>query len=139
VLAIDDVEKSLSVAELLKRHFPHLKVFARARNRFHAYRLMDIGVDYIMRETLLSSLEMAQQVLEELGMPGWQAQEMVARFKAHDERALELQHAVYHDETQLRQASKDAAHELDALLRADREDPTVSEMARPAFSPSDVR
>ena len=139
VLAIDDVEKSLLVAELLKHNFPHLKVFARARNRFHAYRLMDIGVDYIMRETFLSSLEMAQRVLEGLGTPAWQAQEIVARFKAHDERGLEMQHAVYHDETQLRQASKDAARELDDLLRADREDKTVSEATRPAFSPSDIR
>jgi glutathione-regulated potassium-efflux system ancillary protein KefC/glutathione-regulated potassium-efflux system protein KefB len=139
VLAIDDVEKSLLVAELLKRNFPHLKVFARARNRFHAYRLMDIGVDYIVRETFLSTLEMARHVLESLGTPAWQAQEIVARFKAHDERALEMQHAVYHDETQLRQASKDAARELDELLRADREDTTMSEATRPAFSPSDIR
>lgn len=139
VLAIDDVEKSLMVAELLKRHFPHLKVFARARNRFHAYRLMDMRVDYIMRETFLSSLEMAQHVLEGLGARAWQAQEIVARFKAHDERALEMQHAVYHDETQLRQASKDAARELDDLLRADRDDRTVSGATRPAFSPSDIR
>ncbi len=56
VLAIDDVEKSLLTAETLRKHFPHLKIYARARNRFHAYRLMDTGVDYIMRETLLSSL-----------------------------------------------------------------------------------
>jgi hypothetical protein len=46
---------------------------------------------------------------------------------------------VYHDETQLRQASKDAARELDELLRADRENTTVSEATRPAFSPSDIR
>jgi glutathione-regulated potassium-efflux system ancillary protein KefC/glutathione-regulated potassium-efflux system protein KefB len=113
-------------------------VFARARNRFHAYRLMDIGVHYIIRETLLSSLDMAEHVLEALGTPGWQAKEIVARFKAHDERTLEMQHAVYHDETQLRQTAKDAAQELDALLRGDRET-TGPSGERPLFHPSDIR
>jgi glutathione-regulated potassium-efflux system ancillary protein KefC/glutathione-regulated potassium-efflux system protein KefB len=139
VLAVDDVEKSLLIAQTLKRNFPHVKVFARARNRFHAYRLMDIGVEYIMRETFLSSLEMAERVLQALGTPGWQAQEIVARFKLHDERALEVQHAVHHDETQLRQASIDAMRELDALLRGDREASGGSAEEAPAFNPSDVR
>src|SRR5271169_6551251 len=35
VLAIDDVEASVRTAELVRKHFPHLKIFARARNRQH--------------------------------------------------------------------------------------------------------
>ena len=31
---------------------PHLKIYARARNRVHAYRLMDVGVVKLIRETL---------------------------------------------------------------------------------------
>jgi glutathione-regulated potassium-efflux system ancillary protein KefC/glutathione-regulated potassium-efflux system protein KefB len=139
VLAIDDVEKSLLIAQTLKRNFPHLKVFARARNRFHAYRLMDIGVEYIMRETFLSSLDMAGRVLQALGTPAWQAEQIVARFRAHDERALETQHAVHHDQSQLQQASIDAMRELDELLRTDREAASASPGAAPVFSPGDVR
>ena len=67
VLAIDDVEASVKTAELIRQHFPHLKIFARARNRQHAFRLMDLDVRYIIRETLVSSLEMSVQVLEALG------------------------------------------------------------------------
>jgi glutathione-regulated potassium-efflux system protein KefB len=40
--------------------FPHLKIVARARNRQHAFRLMDLNVDDVVRETLHSSLEMAR-------------------------------------------------------------------------------
>lgn len=122
VLAVDDVEKSLRIAETLRTHFPHLKIFARARNRFHAYRLMDIGVEHIMRETFLSSLRLAEEVLQALGTPSSQAKEIAERFKAHDERLLRMQHAVHHDETQLRQTSKEAMQELDALLRGDIEE-----------------
>src|SRR6185295_1318285 len=51
VLAIDDVEASILTAETVRRHFPQLKIYARARNRFHAYRLMDLGCELIERET----------------------------------------------------------------------------------------
>jgi hypothetical protein len=37
-------------------------VFARARNRQHAYRLMDAGVQVIRRETFLSAADMGREV-----------------------------------------------------------------------------
>ena len=57
VLAIDDVEASVRTAQMVQRHFPRLRVIARARNRQHAFRLMEAGVDTIRRETFASSLE----------------------------------------------------------------------------------
>ncbi|HVY04349.1 MAG TPA: monovalent cation:proton antiporter-2 (CPA2) family protein [Burkholderiales bacterium] len=140
VLAIDDVEASLRTAENARRHFPKLKIYARARNRFHAYRLMDIGVDFLMRETLLSSLELAQQVMQGLGMPHWETRDAAETFRRHDERQLESQHAIYHDETQLIQTSKDAQKELEGIFDADNYD--HGENAIPAsavFNPGDIR
>src|SRR5581483_2153888 len=119
VLAIDDVEASLRTAAMVRRHFPRTRIIARARNRFHAYRLMDLGVELIERETLLSSLEMARQVLEALGTPPLQAQAPIDRFREHDARTLLRQHAVYDDETQLIQTSKEAAEELQGLFETD--------------------
>jgi glutathione-regulated potassium-efflux system ancillary protein KefC/glutathione-regulated potassium-efflux system protein KefB len=139
VLAIDDVEASILTAETVRRHFPQLAIYARARNRFHAYRLMDLGCELIERETYRSSLHLSEQVLKALGMSEWQAQLTVARFTAHDERTLARQHAVYHDEQQLRQSALEAARELEGLFEQDREDATQVDAGTPAFSPSDVR
>jgi voltage-gated potassium channel Kch len=50
VLAIDDVEASLRTAEIVRRHFPHVPLYARARNRQHALRLLDLGAKVIRRE-----------------------------------------------------------------------------------------
>ena len=138
VLAIDDVEASIRTAQTVRRHFPALTVYARARNRFHAHRLMDLGVQLIERETFLSSLDLAREVLEAVGVRGWEAQQIVARFKVHDEQTLRRQHAVYHDETQLIQTSRQAAEELQGLFESDQEDAS-SVVGTPAFSPSDVR
>jgi len=140
VLAIDNVEGSIRTAEMVRRHFPEVKIYARARNRFHAHRLMDLGVDLIERETLLSSLDLAEQVLKALGVTGWEAQETVARFKLHDEKTLIRQYAVYHDESQLIQTSKQAAQELQGLLESDTQESSTELLGdRPVFSPSDVR
>ena len=68
VLVLADMEASLKVAETVKQHFPQLKIVARARNRRHAHKLMDVGVDHIMRDTLLSSLAMAEFALQDLGL-----------------------------------------------------------------------
>ena len=35
VIAIDDVDASVRTAEMVRTHFPHVKIFARARNRQH--------------------------------------------------------------------------------------------------------
>lgn len=119
VLAIDDVVASVKTAEIVKLHFPHLKIYARARNRPHVYRLMDIGVDKIFRETFASSLEMAREVLLELGLPAPQATETVTRFRRHDEELIKKQHLVHHDEEQLIASSKQAAAELERLFEQD--------------------
>src|SRR4029078_3537041 len=139
VLAIDDVEASIRTAEIVRHNFPDLKIYARARNRFHAYRLMDLDCERIERETLRSSLYLAQEALVALDVAPWDAQTTVARFQRHDEKTLARQHAIYHDETQLIQTSKEAAAELEDLLEQDRDDATEITAPSAPFSPSDVR
>ena len=136
VLAIDDIEASLLSAETVRRHFPGVTIVARARNRFHAYRLMDLGVELIIRETFLSSLDMARQVFETLGKPAERARDIVARFAEYDARVLRREQALYHDETQLIQTSREALDELASLLEEEVPAPTA-EAAEPEQSPAE--
>jgi glutathione-regulated potassium-efflux system protein KefB len=77
VLATDDPEANLRTARIVRRLHPHLKIVARARNRQHAFRLMDLNVEDVVRETLHSSLEMSRLVLEGLGVNAAVAAERV--------------------------------------------------------------
>ena len=52
-LTIEDVEASMRTAETVARHFPHLTIVARVRNRRHAYHLMDIGIQHIYRDNTI--------------------------------------------------------------------------------------
>jgi voltage-gated potassium channel Kch len=119
ILAMDDVDASVRTAALLKKHFPHLKVFARARNRRHAIKLMDEGVRYFVRETYYSSLDMAQNTLEALGLSRTEAIESIRRFDEHDKRMLEHQRLAGDDEQKLIQSAQQAARELESLFEED--------------------
>jgi glutathione-regulated potassium-efflux system ancillary protein KefC/glutathione-regulated potassium-efflux system protein KefB len=119
VLAIDDIKSSIHTAEAVKRHFPHLKIVARARNRRHAHGLMDIGMEHIFRETLPSSLNMSKRVLISLGFDKEEVEQVSEKFRARDARLLKEQQAIHHSEEQMIQSSKDTAAELESLLQDD--------------------
>ncbi|HVV96761.1 MAG TPA: monovalent cation:proton antiporter-2 (CPA2) family protein [Rhodanobacteraceae bacterium] len=119
VIATENPEENLRTARILKRHFPHLKVFARARNRQHVFRLMDLNVDEIVRDTFFSSLEIARYVLIALGYDEATAKEHLRRFREHDERVLANQYPVYDDEAALLQTAEEARADLQRLFEVD--------------------
>ena len=105
----------------MRRNFPHLKVFAASSSRLHFLRLQALGAHVVIRRSFFSSLEMTRRLLRSLGLPEDEAQDTVERFRAHDEKVLERQRAVMHDEKQMIQTARDAAQELEQLFDADRE------------------
>ncbi len=119
VLALDDVEASVRIAETVKHHFPDLHLAARARNRQHALRLMEVGANFIIRDTLLSSISLAGQILEDIGLSAREAESATSFFLKHDNETLEKQYATHLDEDALIQSSRDASEELRDLFNAD--------------------
>ncbi|MEM7276969.1 MAG: monovalent cation:proton antiporter-2 (CPA2) family protein [Pseudomonadota bacterium] len=119
VLAIDDVEQSLKTARTVRKHFPDLPILARARNRFHAHLLMDLGITMIFRDTFYSSLELSRELLSLSGTDPNEAKAIVDTFAKHDEDVLKRQHAFRQDETRMIQTAHEAARELEGLLKAD--------------------
>ena len=119
IVALDHPEDALRVVEVAKRTFPQLKIYARARNRRHAYLLIDREVDGLVRDTFHSSLKMAGDVLEALGVSHDDAVRSVELFREHDERNLLESHAIYRDEKQLIQSVQQATEELTTLFEAD--------------------
>jgi glutathione-regulated potassium-efflux system ancillary protein KefC/glutathione-regulated potassium-efflux system protein KefB len=122
VLAIDDPEDSLKCAALVRHHFPAVPMLARARNRTHAHRLLDLGISRFYRETWHTSIEMAQQALLQLGIAPSEAAMTIAKFRDHDLALLKRQQAVYTDEAKLVQTTREASEELLTLYEGDREE-----------------
>ncbi len=124
VLAIDDPDASVRTAQTVRENFPRLPIYARARNRNHAYRLMDLGIKVVWRETFLSSTDMARAVLKSVGLPEREADKAIETFRRHDERRLYAHHGLHNDERRMQALAKEAMKELEELFAADAaEDP----------------
>ncbi len=119
VLAIEDVERSLATARTVRKHFPHLTIFARARNRQHAYALMDLGIERIVRDTFHSSLELAQGILTELGLGDFESRRTVDAFREHDTERLVRQHGMAHDADRVAEETKHWTRELEEMFAED--------------------
>ncbi|KFE65338.1 monovalent cation:proton antiporter-2 (CPA2) family protein [Hyalangium minutum] len=119
VLAIDDIAASIRTAETVRQHFPHLTIFARARNRQHVYSLLNMGIQHVMRETWVSSLEMTEEILEELGYTYSEARKTVERFRQHDEQLLMSTYPFHKDEKKLAEMAAQARKELESLFEHD--------------------
>jgi glutathione-regulated potassium-efflux system protein KefB len=122
VLAIDDIEASMRTAEIVKQHYPHVPIYARARNRNHAHRLLDLGVKNIQRETFLSALETAKQLLVGLGASDREAARSISTFKAHDERRLIEDYKFASDMEKLQSKARSDAATLEQLFAEDAEE-----------------
>ena len=118
IIATDDPDTNIKTAELVHKLYPHIKIIARARNRQHVHRLVDLGA-HAVRETFYSSLEMSRQTLIGLGLTPEQADARIKRFKHHDEQVLEAQHAIYDDAVKVKQTAQEARAELARLFESD--------------------
>jgi voltage-gated potassium channel Kch len=116
ILAIDDVEASLRTAKIIHEQFPNIKLFVRARNRGHAYDLMDLNITRVKRELFDSSIYFVKDLLVEMGMPLQKASLIVENFKRHDEIMLQEQYKVRNDDKALISLSAQGVEQLAQVL-----------------------
>ncbi len=119
VLAIDNVDASLRVAEIVRANFPDLPIYARARDRTHVHKLMDLGVTVIERETFLAALELTKDLLRGLGLPAAEVKRATETFKRLDERRLYEDYQYYTDTEKVRANALTQAKELEELFARD--------------------
>ncbi|SNT70544.1 monovalent cation:proton antiporter-2 (CPA2) family protein [Psychrobacter sp. LV10R520-6] len=119
IIAVDDLERSITTAEYLRKNYPDLIVLARARDRQHYYRLREVGVRHIWRETYLSSLDMSRESLQLLGISPERAHETIQTFRDYDDDLIERQQAIYDDEARMIESAQSAMAELESLFDED--------------------
>lgn len=119
VLAIGDVEASLRTAEIIRKNYPDLPMYARARNRSHVHRLMDLGVEEIRRETFESSLNLTRDLLLGLGLTSRDVNYTVETFADHDRRRLKDDYAHFTDVEKMRGHARSDADNLAKLFDED--------------------
>ncbi|MFC5478557.1 glutathione-regulated potassium-efflux system protein KefC [Massilia suwonensis] len=119
VLAIDDIEDSLALADALRADFPDLPILARARNVTHYYQLMDRGVSIIERETFESALQLGRRALCHLGYGAYRAREATLKFREHNKASVDAVYPYYKDREQYASMAKRARDELNEMFARD--------------------
>lgn len=119
VLAIDDIDDSLALADAVREHFPDLPILARARNVTHYYQLMDRGITVIERETFEAALQLGRRVLCQLGYGAYRAREATLKFREHNKASVDAVYPFYKDREQYVSMAKRARDELNEMFARD--------------------
>ncbi len=122
VVAIDDASTSVEIIENVKKQYPDLKVFARAMDIRHAYRLMQQEVDGFKRENYYSALELGKSILYSLGFPKYQVQRSSNIFKYHDENVIKELYKLWQKDNKFYiKEAKRFSQEIETTLLAEKE------------------
>ncbi len=88
VVGVDNADKALEIIDTAKKHFPNLKILARAVDRRHAYEILNRKVDGFRRETFESALKLGADALQVLGVEAENAHRASQVFAKYDEETL---------------------------------------------------
>jgi voltage-gated potassium channel Kch len=120
LIAIDDRDKALEIAEAAKEAFPQLFIVARAFDRPHAFELLARGVDWAERETYESALNFGRHALEGLGFTDRRALKAAIVFREHDNQLFRQQQASYgQGEEQYVSAVRASRETFERLIQAE--------------------
>ncbi|RYF66847.1 MAG: glutathione-regulated potassium-efflux system protein KefC, partial [Comamonadaceae bacterium] len=120
VVAVDDIEQSLEIVDLVREHFPQAQIIARARNVAHLYQLRDREVAYIERELFESSLRSGRSVLEVLGWPAHEAREAAMRFRRGNEQIMSETYPHYKDRAKVIAVAKEGRQQFEQQMARER-------------------
>ena len=122
LVALDDETQSLRAVELVRKHFPQVRVVVRAHNRLSVQLFRQLGVHAVVRELMDGSLNAADLVLKEYGFNDHDAERMVGIFKRHDEETLESAVEIDSDIDALIDQSNYSREQLASLFQQDSEE-----------------
>lgn len=121
VVSISDPAESLKLIDHVQAHYPHVKIFACARNVQHVYDLMDRKIAGFERAMFESSLKLGRDVLGALGWHRHDAWKAANRFRDHNNQLIKELHAIRHDQKRLVQQAKQAREDLTQMFDRERE------------------
>lgn len=138
VIAVSDSETTLELAHTAKKHFPHLKIFARGFEWRDSFALYRAGVEYVYREALDSSLRMGGDAMRHLGFRAYRAERATQKFLRHDQDNLKaLAEYEAQDESIFITAVRERIAAMEALMAGDLEDPDLD--AEAGWDPDTLR
>ncbi|VEI48328.1 glutathione-regulated potassium-efflux system protein [Actinobacillus equuli] len=95
IVAIDNPKQTLEIVKYARSVNPHIKIIARAYDRYHVYDLVQSGADIEVRETFDGALRTGKQALRELGLDADKVHEIGNMYFGKDRHSVKLMSEVY--------------------------------------------
>jgi monovalent cation:H+ antiporter-2, CPA2 family len=130
IVALNEPAKSMDIVRMAQTHFPHLKIYARARGRAHNYDLLAAEVNYVYLDVLDTSLRLGADVLAALGERKYKAHRKAVVFRQQEETGIGQLWSLRHDSQayinqarmhidDLAQTMRRERHQLEGLIESD--------------------
>ena len=119
VSAIDSPEINITLVETVRKHFPHLQLMFRTKNRFDAYQLMNMNVENVYREHLDTSVRMGVDILKKFGVRAYTLHRAAQNFIEYDEAAMQELYKLTHDQNLYISATRKQIEMQEELLKND--------------------
>lgn len=130
ITAVADPSTNCDLVEKIQKHYPHLTIMVRTKDRHGAYEMLDMGVKDVYRESLDTSIRLGVDVLVKLGYRRYSATRAGQNFLKYDEAALLKLAPHRHDEKSYIYNAREQITLQEQLLANDREvNPTINDHA----------
>jgi CPA2 family monovalent cation:H+ antiporter-2 len=130
IIAVADPATNCDLVEKIQKHYPHLTIMVRSKDRHDAYEMLDMGVKDVYRESVDTSIRLGVDVLVKLGYRRYAATRAGQNFLKYDEAALHKLAPHRHDEKSYIYNAREQITLQEQLLANDREtNPTINDHA----------
>jgi len=90
-ICVDDRDAAIKIVEIVHAEFPQVLTYVRAYDRIHAIELMNLEVDYQLRETFDGAIAFGEATLEALGLAAGEARQIARDVRRRDIARLVMQ------------------------------------------------
>ncbi|THB63531.1 MAG: potassium transporter [Gammaproteobacteria bacterium] len=116
ILAFVDHEKTIETVRMVKKHYPHLKIFTCSPGRTEVFDLLDEGVEHVYREAYDTSLRVGIDTLVNLGFRSYQSHRAAKNFRKYDEGLTYDLRDVRHDKKTFISQARQSIEDLEQLM-----------------------
>ncbi|MFY7652653.1 MAG: cation:proton antiporter, partial [Chitinophagaceae bacterium] len=119
VSTLNDAVANKELAHLIQKHFPHIQLFIRVKNRLEAYEFLEHQIPNVYRETLHTSVYMGVDVLAALGHRRYTATRKANDFIKYDTLSMNKLYKSRNDIDAYISSVREEIEEQEKLLNED--------------------
>lgn len=119
IISISNIDVSEKIVEVIKKHYPKVKIITAAEDYYATHRLIDLNVDKVRITSLGSALMLGQDALKTLGIDPYDAYRLMRIFRKHNDDMIKDLHENRDELKEYVSTYKKQLIELEKLMKLD--------------------